>query len=99
MRNCLNEGKHFGYPHIVTFAGDKLVIGSGSDLVDMRKLYVINITEDMIHSENGIRVEPALLLGNAYEMAQQYGGGNPITAVPKKFLEKVLSDKSSRIAA
>ena len=89
------KGKPFGYPCMVTMIGNKLIFGGesfGRDYLEphKRNLYSVDITDEMLKSEKGLKVSPQLLLEHAFEDADVYGKGNPISAVPQDYLDNII---------
>ena len=80
------------YPQLFALVGDKAVMGFSNHRSEEHNLYSFDITDEMLKSTNGIKVEPTLLLKNAYKGAKTYGACNPITAVPKDALEKIIEN-------
>ena len=84
----------YGYEQMATFVRDTLVVGTRNFSTGENNLYAIPVTAEILQSKNGVRASPQLLLKNSFVKGEVYATGNPITAVPREDLEKIIERAS-----
>jgi hypothetical protein len=82
-----------GYAEFFAFDGrNNIVAGAHNSKPkkDMKNLLYFDIASGTADESGLLICEPQILLGNAFEMARQYGRGNPITIIPFGQAEQFL---------
>lgn len=98
--NIIGAKKQKGYGYMKMFAqiGTTLFIGTkeyGADGAGIHEgtIYMMNLTPKMLGSESGSRAALIPLVRRAFEAPRVYGAGNPLIAVMREDLERILMQR------